>query len=528
MNDKQRTFNLLGTKKEENTIVVISNIIFEPYFNIGINKIFSNSNISITTVYIGIEEYNSYENTKKIVDADYIMICINFDYWFPDLTNKMLLNQSIGNHILNYTKSKYKELYDWIKQKTKAPILLYGFEDYSYKYKYIKCESMNNHLVDKINCEIMNIVGADDVYIDLKHMIAEIGIINSYNDKGKYRWNAPYSENLIVKICDSIYKYFLAQKGISKKCIVLDCDNVLWGGTLSEDGVESIMLGGLGLGRSYQDFQRYLLTLYYHGVILTICSKNDLNDVMYMFKEHNGMILKEEHIACFQVNWSDKPNNIRAISKELNIGLDSMIFIDDSDFEIEGVKALIPEVKTIKYKVNMNYEEFACFNLKSKIDIQKVIQRNMTYKTDNERKLLMSRCKEFDEYIKALEIKIDINKSTKTEYARISELSQRTNKCTNGRRYTVAQLSEEVNEKDYTIYSVYVSDKFSDLGLVGAIGISNNTLDLFCLSCRALGRNVEDKMIDVAISKEVCKYTFIETNKNYQLKLALKAKIKTK
>ena len=122
---------------------------------------------------------------------------------------------------------------------------------------------------------------------------------------------------------------------------------MLWGGILSEDRIENIKLGGNGWGRIYQDFQRFVLSLYYHGVILAICSKNDLPDVLRMFHEHSEMIMREEYIACFQVNWEDKPSNIQKIAEKLNIGLDSMVFVDDSPVEIEAVKAILPKVTTI-------------------------------------------------------------------------------------------------------------------------------------------------------------------------------------
>ena len=110
----------------------------------------------------------------------------------------------------------------------------------------------------------------------------------AYDTKGKYRWNAPYSSNLIARISQEIHKQYLVGNEITAKCIVLDCDNVLWGGILSEVGIENIVLGANGLGREYQDFQKFMLSLFYHGVILTVCSKNDRADVMKVFREHNG------------------------------------------------------------------------------------------------------------------------------------------------------------------------------------------------------------------------------------------------
>ena len=143
----------------------------------------------------------------------------------------------------------------------------------------------------------------NDNYIDIKSIIAKVGIESAFDDKGKYRWNTPYSRKLLGEIAQEVHKRYLIDNGITKKCVVLDCDNVLWGGILSENGIEHIQLGSSGLACSYQNFQRFMLNLYYHGVIITVCSKNGKLDVLHMFKEHDEMILKEEHIACFCANW---------------------------------------------------------------------------------------------------------------------------------------------------------------------------------------------------------------------------------
>ncbi len=195
----------------------------------------------------------------------------------------------------------------------------------------------------------------------------------------------------------------------------------------SKDGMESLKLSGSGLGQVYQDFQRFVLSLYYHGVILAVCSKNDLTDVLRMFHEHSEMLLKEEHIACFQVNWEDKPGNIQKIAEKLNIGLDSMVFVDDSPVEIEAVKAILPEVTSILFKRDMDYEQFACFNLKSNISIADIDKRNETYRTNGFREELKAKYTDYADYIAALEIKMDIHETAPIEFSRISELTQRTN-----------------------------------------------------------------------------------------------------
>ena len=241
-----------------------------------------------------------------------------------------------------------------------------------------------------------------------------------------------------------------------------------------------------------------------------------------MFHEHSEMILKEEQIACFQVNWEDKPSNIQKIAEKLNIGLDNMVFVDDSPIEIEAVKAMLPEVTAILFKRDMEYEQFSCFNLKSNVSIADIDKRNETYRTNEFREELKAKYTDYADYIAALEIKMDIHEAVQIEFSRLSELTQRTNKCTNGRRYTIAEIKERITSEAVKLYSVSVSDRFSDLGLVGAIEVESDALTLFSLSCRALGRKVEEKMIEFISDKyRIKKIEFESTGKNEAVKTLL-------
>ena len=237
-----------------------------------------------------------------------------------------------------------------------------------------------------------------------------------------------------------------------------------------------------------------------------------------VFFEHSGMLLREEHITCFKINWNDKPGNIQAIADELNIVTDSMVFVDDSLFEIEAVKSVLPEVTTIRYDRESMYNEFSCFNLKSEVNLLDVEKRNETYRTNQRREKLKQNCSNYDDYIKSLDIKVDIHEILPTEYSRVAELTQRTNKCTNGKRYTVSEIKGQMTVPEVHFYSVYLSDRFSDLGIVGAMEIENNELKLFSLSCRALGRRVENEMINYISNRhELENIAFKLTEKNESL-----------
>ena len=494
-------------------IAVISNIIFEPHF-LPLTKQYFGENTAVFPIPFG--EHTEVEYQTRVTSADLIVVWLNIKTLLPGQF------YSLAEQDLDETIALCKKLYADLTSISHVKILWFLFEDYELPLS-ATVGHVYHDFTDKLNVTLRDSLSDQVSLIDLKYLIAKVGVFNAYDRKGKYRWNAPYSKILIEAAVNEIHKQYLIEKGITKKCLVLDCDNVLWGGILSEDRIENLKLSGSGLGRVYQDFQRFVLSLYYHGVILTVCSKNDLPDVLRMFNEHSEMLLKEEHIACFQVNWEDKPSNIQKIAEKLNIGLDSVIFVDDSPVEIEAVKAMLPEVTTILFKRDMDYEQFACFNLKSNISIANIDKRNETYRTNGFREELKAKYTDYADYIAALEIKMDIHEAALIEFSRISELTQRTNKCTNGRRYTVTEIKERITSATVKLYSVSVSDRFSDLGLVGAIEVEGNALTLFSLSCRALGREVEGKMIEFISNKyQIQKIEFKKTGKNETVKMMLK------
>lgn len=495
-------------------LVFISNITIEPYW-----KMYHNDSQFLKKADLIFLSYNEYRSAiRNYMDADIIAICLSFDELYPNIWNNAIIDKNfIYEFIQKDCIYKCKEIYTYVKTHSDACVIWFGFEDYyCFRIRNYGTLLFFEGVVDQLNLALNNML-KEDTFIDFKRLIATVGIKNAYDTKGKYRWNSPYTKELIYLMADEVYKQHLITTGNTKKCLVLDCDNVLWGGILSEDGIEGIQIGNSGLGRPFQDFQRYLLDLYYHGVILAVCSKNDETDVLRVFKEHTGMLLKEEHIACGMCNWNNKPDNIKSIAQSLNIGLDSIVFVDDSIFEIEYVKMMLPEVTTVLYQKDSVYNGLSCFNLKPHTDIQTVVERTKTYKTNRLRAELQKNALSYEDYITSLELIVDIHKTTDCELVRLSELTQRTNKCTNGGRYTVQELKELI-ASDFRLFSVCVSDKFSNLGLVGAIGICKENLKLFSLSCRALGRNVEKEMCLYARKNGAMTYTFKSTGKNDGIK----------
>lgn len=494
-------------------IDTITNITLEPYFEKELHQAFASYG-KILNNRIPLEDIFEFNKSEVATVADYIVVVINFCSYFGHLLPSTF-NSEYGNEFISSATRITNDLYDNIRSNYIGKIVWVGYENYSSNLRYVLGHTYAiESIVDCINRSVHKHISSDDVFIDMKGIIAEIGIDKAFDSKNKYRWNSPYSKALLRELAKEIFKVHQIEHGLTKKCLILDCDNVLWGGVLFDDGIENILLSNYGLGQVYQDFQKFVLFLYQTGVILAVCSKNDEKEVLQVFHQHSGMILREEHISCLVCNLESKVENIKAISRALNIGLDSMVFVDDSESEINAVKALLPEVTSILFSKYTIYCNLSCFSQKATCDMGQIIMRTKAYQTNLKRRELWKNAKSFDNYLLSLDVKIDIHESLPSESARISELSQRTNKWTNGVRYTTQQIKNNLEQDGYALYTVTVSDKFSDLGIVGTIGIYNKTLDLIALSCRAFGRGVEKYMIDYLESFLISDFKYSNTGKN--------------
>ena len=357
--------------------------------------------------------------------------------------------------------------------------------------------------------------------VDLCQIIAQAGLGHVYNIRSLYTWNNPYSDLLYKQIVKALSLHtFVSQKRI--KCLVLDCDGVLWPGTLCED--KSIGLGPIGMGRFYLDFQRRLLQYHEEGVLLTLCTKNDLKDIETVFESNTEMILKRSHFSFIASNWENKWKSIKKISSFLKINTEHMLFIDDSGCEIEELHQYLPEIKAIHFNPETVYSELdsVCFSKTDDINISNF--RQSTYQTDKLRETLKSEYQSEAAYLDALQTKVEIRSSVASDLPRIADLSQRTNRCSNGKRLCLDELEDLISSGGYRLYSVIVSDRYSNLGLVGAMGVQTHggrcILNLFCLSCRALGREVEQKMLRYLETEGLKVNAYVFETTRYNPKLA--------
>jgi FkbH-like protein len=318
-----------------------------------------------------------------------------------------------------------------------------------------------------------------------------------------------------------------------KKCLVLDLDNTLWGGVLGEDGINGVALGGDYPGKVFLLFQQQILELSRQGVILAACSKNNIEDVRQMWHEHPDILLKKEHFAALRINWNNKAENIREMAQELNIGLDSLVFLDDSPSERELVKRFLSEVTVPDFpaqpymlpvffkKIVEQY--FAIYAL-----TEEDKTKNEQYKANAQRIQAQRSFTNMDEYLRWLEIELTVTDVNDLTLARAAQMTQKTNQFNlSTRRYTDTDLRSKLSAGS-RIFTLSVRDKFGDSGITGLciIDFAGETayLDSFLLSCRILGKHIEDVFLNFVLDQlkqqgiKTVQAQYIPTVKNMQVK----------
>lgn len=314
-----------------------------------------------------------------------------------------------------------------------------------------------------------------------------------------------------------------------KKCLVLDLDNTLWGGVLGEEGVEGIQIGGDYPGKAFLYWQESLQQLANSGVILTVCSKNNEQDVLDAWEKNPYIILKKDVFSAYRINWTDKATNIKELATELNIGLDSFVFVDDNPTERELIKQVLPMVAVPDFPEQpymlpdffkkLVYDYFKVYSVTDE-DRKKTEQ----YKQNAQRAQAQASFADFDKFLESLDIQITIEAANEFNIQRIAQMTQKTNQFNlTTKRYTDADVRGFV-DAGWKIWCISVADKFGDNGITGCVMVNGNEVDTFLLSCRILGKGIEiafvKKVMDMLLASGVDTLSakYLPTAKNAQVK----------
>ncbi|MGY8821297.1 MAG: HAD-IIIC family phosphatase [Pseudomonadales bacterium] len=366
-------------------------------------------------------------------------------------------------------------------------------------------------LIDRLNAAIRAAAREDGVLLmDLAWEAAR----GSYGDglAEPVRWHQAkqlVSPNLAPLYGDQLARIAAASIGLSRKCLVLDLDNTLWGGVVGDDGVDGIHLGqGSPSGEAFLAFQRYAAQLARRGIILAACSKNDLSVAEAAFN-HPEMALKRSDIAAFVANWEDKAGNLRRIASMLDVGLDSLVFVDDNPAERDIVRRELPEVAVPELPDDVadyparvaaaGYFEAVSFTSDD-------ATRGRNYALNAERKAAMSQATDMEGYLRGLEMVLTATPIGAAELARSTQLINKTNQFNlTTRRYSEAEVERIASDPAAVALAIRLADKFGDNGLISvvlarpdaAVASDELLIDSWLMSCRVLGRQVEDAMLDV-------------------------------
>ncbi len=329
---------------------------------------------------------------------------------------------------------------------------------------------------------------------------------------GRLRWKdqrkwltarMPIAADQLLHLSREWMRFLAPLTGIVAKALVVDLDNTLWAGVIGEDGMTGIKCDPEYPGAAYQALQRAMLDLSKRGILLAICSKNNPDDAMEALNNHPGMLLRPKHFAAMRINWGDKAQNLREIASELNIGIDSLAFLDDNPVERERVRTALPEVTVIELPDDpLDYaatlRECPVFErLTLSAEDQ---QRTAFYAEQRERSQAEQSFRSKEDFYRFLEQEAEIGTVLPATLARISQLTQKTNQFNlTTRRYTEQQISDMASRPEWQVSSIRVRDRFGDHGLVG-VAITHDKgdvceIDTLLLSCRVIGRTVETALL---------------------------------
>ncbi len=333
---------------------------------------------------------------------------------------------------------------------------------------------------------------------------------NSISSSLWYLTKTPFHKNVFISAVEACRSTIDAFTGNTKKVLIVDLDDTIWGGIVGDDGLENLKIGGHdAVGEAFADLQTWIQKIRSWGILLCICSKNEERIALEVFDKHDGMVLKKEDFVKWRINWNDKAANIIELVNELNVGMDSVVFLDDNPAERDRVRTALPEIFVPDLPEDkMEYPAFIrslnCFNRLSLTEEDK--NRTELYKDEQTRVQSQNTFASVEDWIDSLKIEIIFEELNDTNILRAEQLLNKTNQMNlRTRRLSKDELKDWASKRDHWFYVVQVKDVFGDNGITGLLGFhkANDSLciDDFVMSCRVMGRNIEDSMLKFILDK---------------------------
>lgn len=467
--------------------------------------------------------YNVYEADYSQIDQEILDADSELYHFNPEIvivTNSVYKLEQSFHHSKNqdsFANSFLDKVEGWmeaLKNNTKAKIILSTFPelpDAVFGNFASKVNSSFLYQLRVLNLELMKL-SAQNGNLFLCDVAALYGVYGQNTAKSAQMYiNADmiFSLDFIPVFTKQLNDIILALRGKFNKCLILDLDNTTWGGIVGDDGVENIKIGDLGIGKAFSKLQTWAKALKERGVILCICSKNDEANAKEPFEKHPDMVLRLEDISVFVANWENKASNIRNIQEILNIGFDSMVFLDDNPFERNLVRLELPDVivpelpedpaEYLDYLLSLNLFETVSFSENDK-------DRTKQYQAEAERVSSVAKFANIDEYLASLQMVSDVKEVDSFSLPRVAQLTQRSNQFNlRTQRYTDEDLKSMIESKEYIAISYTLVDKYGDNGLISAVVLKKEKdfmfVDTWIMSCRVLKRTMEPFVLNTIVEE---------------------------
>jgi FkbH-like protein len=365
----------------------------------------------------------------------------------------------------------------------------------------------HNNFLRRVNTDLGDRAPAYVHINDVDALAAHHGLPRFFDQRYWFHAKQPVSFDCLVPYVRNTARIVGALFGRTAKCLVLDLDNTLWGGVIGDDGLDGIKLGeGDALGEAYKSFQQYVLQLKHRGILLAVCSKNDESNALLPFDKHPESLLKRSDFVAFKASWDGKPDNLRAIAKELNIGLDSLVFVDDNPAERQHVRQRCPEITVIDLPEDpaayaRALDDAAPFEVTAISDDDRL--RSQQYLANASRRDAIESAGDYDAYLASLNQRATISPFVPPDLDRITQLINKSNQFNlTTLRLTRSQVEQFMNDDAAVALTVRLTDTFGDNGLISVfIGVKQNDalrIDLWLMSCRVLKRGVEKILLNHA------------------------------
>lgn len=442
--------------------------------------------------------------------ADVVVVALRLHLLAPALVDRFVTLtgdavQAEGQRAIDYVAAVVAA----VRRQSRGLILVHSFETPLYPELGVidyRSAAGQVNTIRRLNLDLADRLSREEsaFVIDLDAIRGRLTGDRFVDPRTWHIGRVPYTRQAMRAIAGEYLKVVRAANGRNRKCVVVDADGTLWGGLVGEEGADGVRIGRSFPGSPFYEFQQALLALRDRGIVLALCSKNDRAAVADVFATRAAdMPLRLDHFAAVRVNWSDKAQNIREIAAELNIGLESLVFVDDSPYETALIDELLPAVHTILLPEDpVEYRDVlaACdlFDALALSDEDR--RRSDMYGAEQRRRAEASSTMSVADYLRGLEMEAVVDRVDDRSLARVAQLTQKTNQFNlTTRRYTESDIRRFVESADHDVLAVRVRDRLGDSGIVGVAIVRHDhdrsCIDTFLMSCRVLGRGVEDALL---------------------------------